>query len=305
MTKLFTPEDIRKYFYASCILAGLAFVAILYVVGTSGSANTLDTSLVGTGTVGIRHDSENSADKAMAENASIMYDYSRTWGVDVVTETAKSQFVVTSAKGGYKTQYAVQGSGADHKVDYRATKISGDASFASEITLTATEAGGESFDSMIWFDTRDGLATIQGRVLNSIEGRPATIEEIDPVGQFLLNTHLNVSNEPITPEGWLDFCNGLDQDVNMPEGIYILPVNDSNYNYTLVGGKIIRSLNATAFAMTSAEGDRTAQYALNGVGAGYKLDYRVDPATGLAPENDTEPEKVVPAAQKERAAKSS
>ena len=277
MTKLFTPEDIRKYFYASCILAGLAFIAILYVVGTSGSANTLDTSMVGTGTMNYRHDSEHSADIAMAENASIMYDYSRTWGPDVTTETAKSQFVVTSAKGGYKTQYAVKGSGADHKVDYKATKISGDASFASEITLTATEAGGESFDSMIWFDTRDGLATIQGRVYNSVDGRPATIEELDAVGKYLLNTHLNVSNKPITQAGWLEFCGELDRDVNMPEGIYILPVNDSKYNYTLVDGKIIRSLNTAPAEVEQIE----------------------------PPEPVNETEKVVPAAQKERAAKSS
>ena len=267
MTKLFTPEDIRKYFYASCILAGLAFIAILYVVGTSGSANTLDTSMVGTGTMNYRHDSEHSADTAMAENASIMYDYSRTWGQDVPVETATSQFVVTSAKGGYKTQYAVEGSGAGHKVDYRATKISGDASFATEISLSATEAGGENFDSMIWFDTRDGLATIQGRVYNNTEGRPATIEELDAVGKYLLNTHLNVSYEPITPEDWLSFCAGLDQDVNMPEGIYILPVNDSKYNYTLEGGKIVRSLNTPA----------------------------IEPAPEVVPEDQTQPEKVVPA----------
>ena len=249
MTKLFTPEDIRKYFYASCILAGLAFIAILYVVGTSGSANTLDTSMIGTGTMNYRHDSEHSADVAMAENASIMYDYSRTWGRDVPVETVTSQFVVTSAQGGYKTQYAVKGSGADHKVDYKATKISGDASFASEISLSATESGGENFDSMIWFDTRDGLATIQGRVYNNSEGRPATIEELDAVGKYLLNTHLNVSYEPITPESWLNFCEGLDRDMildpSVPEGIYIVPVNDSVYNYTLMDGKIIRSMNAT------------------------------------------------------------
>jgi len=269
VTKLFTPEDIRKYFYASCILAGLAFVAILYVVGTSGSANTLETSLVGTGSMDYRHDSDHSADVAMAENASIMYDYSRTWGQDVAVETAKSQFVVTSGKGGHKTQYVVKGTGADHKVEYRATKISGDASFASEISLSATEAGGENFDSMIWFDTRDGESKLQGRVYSSDNGRPATIEELNATGQWLLNTHLNVSNEPIAPENWLSFCEGLDQDVNMPDGIYILPVNDSKYNYTLVDGKIVRSLNI--------------------------------PLPEI-PTNTTEPEIVAPAARKERAA---
>ena len=272
MDNLFSPEDIRKYFYTSCILAVVCLLTTIYLIAVSGAGNTLDTSMVGTGTMDYRHDSEHSADIAMAENASIMYDYSRTWGQDVAVETAKSQFVVTSAKGGYKTQYAVKGSGADHKVDYRATKISGDASFASEITLTATESGGENFDSMIWFDTRDGLATIQGRVYNNSEGRPATIEELDAVGKYLLNTHLTVSNAPILPEDWLGFCSGLDQDVNMPEGIYILPVNDSKYNYTLVDGEIVRSLNI--------------------------------PLPEI-PTNTTEPETVAPAARKERAAKSS
>jgi hypothetical protein len=233
--------------------------------------------MIGTGTMNYRHDSEHSADVAMAENASIMYDYSRTWGRDVPVETATSQFVVTSAQGGYKTQYAVKGSGADHKVDYKATKISGDASFASEISLSATESGGENFDSMIWFDTRDGLATIQGRVYNNSEGRPATIEELDAVGKYLLNTHLNVSYEPITQAGWLEFCGELDRDVNMPEGIYILPVNDSKYNYTLEGGKIVRSLNTPA----------------------------IESAPETVPVNETQPENVAPAARKERAAKSS
>lgn len=280
VTKLFTPEDIRKYFYASCILAGLAFIAILYIVGTSGSANTLDTSMVGTGTMNYRHDSEHSADIAMAENASIMYDYSRTWGQDVAVETAKSQFVVTSAKGGYKTQYAVKGSGAGHKVDYRATKISGDASFASEISLSATESGGENVDSMIWFDTRDGLATIQGRVYNNSEGRPATIEELDAVGKYLLNTHLNVSKEPIVPESWLGSCEELNRDMildpTVPDGLYILPANDSKYNYTLVDGKIIRGLNIS----------------------------QGEPVLEVVSENGTQSENAAPAARKERAAKS-
>jgi len=34
-------------------------------------------------------------------------------------------------------------------------------------------------------------------------------------------------------------------DPSVPEGIYIVPVNDSKYNYSLVDGKIIRSMNAT------------------------------------------------------------
>ena len=279
MTKLFTPEDIRKYFYASCLLAGLALSAIFYIVGTGGSGNVLDTSIVGTGTGSIRHDSEHSADLAMAENASIIYDYSRSWDDNDNIEVAKSQFVVTSANGGYKTQYLVKGSRAGHKVEYRATKIAGNASFASEISMSATEAGDESLDSMFWLDTRDGLATIRGRVYNYDGRRPATIEEIDQVGRYLLNSHLNVSKEPIVPESWLGSCEELNRDMildpTVPDGLYILPANDSKYNYTLVDGKIIRGLNIS----------------------------QGEPVLEVVSENGTQSENAAPAARKERAAK--
>jgi len=225
LDRLFTAEDIRKYFYASCFLAIVCLLAIIYLVGTSGLGNSLDSSLKGSGTMDIRHDNERSADRAMAEGAGVMYDYSRKWGVEDEAETATSSFIVSSGTGGYKTQYAVKGSGAGHKVDYRATKISGDASFASEISLTGNEAGGENFDSVIEFDVLSGNATIRGRVYNQTAGRPATTEELDAVGKYLLQTHLNVSSTPITPENWLDFCRMLDHliDPAIAPGIYIAP----------------------------------------------------------------------------------
>ncbi|OPY54715.1 MAG: hypothetical protein A4E48_00294 [Methanosaeta sp. PtaU1.Bin060] len=258
MSDFLTPEDIRKYAYASGFLAIICFLAIAYMVAIGGSGNNIDSSLIGTGTMDYRHDSEHSSDRAMANNATIIYEYSRSWGRGLSTETMASNFIVSSGQGGWKTQYAVKGTGAGHKVDYRATKISGDASFASEISLTAVE-GSENFDSVIQFDTRDGNATIQGRVYNSTAGRPATIEELDAVGKYILNTHLNVSLKPITPEDWLEFCGMLDQDVNMPDGIYILPVNDSLYNYTLVDGRVVRlakhpSLNGDGFPWRTRDG---------------------------------------------------
>ncbi len=240
--KLFTPDDIRKYFYASCFLALICLIFAIYLVGTSGLGNSLDTSFTGSGTMDIRHDNERSSDRAMAEDAAIMYDYSRKWGVDGAAETATSSFIVSSGTGGYKTQYAVQGSGAGHKVDYRAMKISGDASFASEISLTGNEAGGENFDSVIEFDVLSGNATIRGRVYNQTAGRPATSEELDAVGRYLLQTHLNVSTAPITPDNWLDFCRILDRliDPAIAPGVYIAPEG-----YELDGTGNLARQNAT------------------------------------------------------------
>jgi len=92
----------------SFILSIMGLAISLAMFATLASGNSLDSSLVGTGTMDYRHTSEHSSDTAMAENATIVYDYSRVWGADVPTEKATSQFMVASAKGGYKTQYAVK-----------------------------------------------------------------------------------------------------------------------------------------------------------------------------------------------------
>ena len=235
-------------------LSGFALALALFILscssGEPGQANSLDTSITGTGTSDIRHDNEHSADKAMADGASIIYDYSRKWCVEGEAEKATSSFIVSGGTGGYKTQYAVKGSGAGHKVDYRATKISGDGSFASEITLSGNEAGGEDFDSVIEFDTLSGNATIHGRVYNETAGRPATSEEIDLVGKYILQTHLNVSTT-LTPDNWLGFCGELDRDMildSATRGIWIAPLNDSQYNYIWDSGKVSRQLNITGRA---------------------------------------------------------
>jgi hypothetical protein len=121
---------------------------------------------------------------------------------------------------------------------------------------------------MIWFDTRDGLATIQGRVYNNSEGRPATIEELDAVGKYLLNTHLNVSNEPITPESWLNFCESLDRDMildpSIPDGVYIAPIGyEINENGKLVpmntSEPITETKNETENPAPAARKERAAK----------------------------------------------
>lgn len=248
-----SPVNIFRFCFFLSLSLSAVYLALflLSLGGTPGEANSLDTSLSGTGTADLRHDNGHSSDRAMAEGSAIMYDYSRKWGVKDEAETATSSFIVSGGMGGYKTQYAVKGSGAGHKVDYRATKISGDASFASEISLTGNEAGGENFDSVIEFDTLTGNATIRGRVYNQTAGRPATVEEIDAVGKYLLQTHLNVSSTPITPDNWLGFCGELDRDMILDpdsRGLYIAPQNDSQYNYVWDDDKLSKRINTTGQA---------------------------------------------------------
>jgi hypothetical protein len=196
--------------------------------GSPGEANIAELSLLGSGNMQVRTDSKTAADFASAEGATVAYESAYKWGVKDEPESLSSSFLISSASedGKWKNAYRVKGSGAGHKVDFTATKITGDASFAAELTLSATEAKTPSFDSVIEFDTRDGNATISGRVYNRTAGRPATLQELDAVGKFLLNHHLNVSEPEITPDNWLGFCDSLNRliDPAIAPGIYIAPV---------------------------------------------------------------------------------
>lgn len=202
----------------------------LVVLGVMGYANTLEESVFGAGTFSARHDTDHASDQASVVNATgIAYELERHWGVSGEYDTFSSSFIVNGAdpSGRWKNKYVIKASGAGHKVVLQATKISGDASFASDITFILKESGEQDLDSSISFDTRDGNATITGNVWNSTSGRPATMEELAMVGQFALTHHLNISLEEITPDNWLGFCSELDRDMILDKtiktGVYIAP----------------------------------------------------------------------------------
>ncbi len=189
-----SPVNIFRFcFFLSLSLAAVYLALfILSLGGTPGQANIAEFSLTGSGNMQARTDTKTASDFASAQDADVAYDSTYKWGIEDEPESFRSDFLISSASedGKWKNAYRIKGSGAGHKVDFKATKISGDASFAGEIILSATESGGENFDSVIEFDTRDGNATISGRVYNSTAGRPATMQELDAVGKFLLKHHL-------------------------------------------------------------------------------------------------------------------
>lgn len=237
------PADFKKYFYASLILALICLFGALLAIGSSASGNSLVSSVIGMGDVQIRHDFEDIADYASAKNSTISYSVGILWGV-ASAQTIDSNYHISARYADRKNAYRITGNGADHSIKYTAEKISGEADFANKITYDITESGNEQFDSVIKFDTRDGNATISGRIYNSVEGRPATLEEANLVGQFLIEEHLNVSRPAITPDNWLGFCDSINSDMildkNIPDGIYLLPENTSMYDYILAGNKIVR-----------------------------------------------------------------
>jgi hypothetical protein len=213
------PGDFKKYFYTCVILAAVCFVAAVACVISSGYANVLETSIMGQGSVDMRHHAQNAGDVAMVQNATVVYQARREWGPGAPgLESFTTSFLVAGAdaSGGYRNQYVVKGSGAGHKVEYRATQITGDFVGSGEIVVSATEAEGETFESLINMDSSRGNATIRGRVQTADgQGRPMTIEELDAVGQFILTQYLQITEPPATNEDWLGFCKGVEEEWNV------------------------------------------------------------------------------------------
>ena len=227
MDRLFTAEDIRKYFYASCFLAIVCLLAIIYLVGTSGQGNVIEQSISGRGDLYTRHDSESASDLASVEGATLLYEAKREWANADDAQTFSSSFIVSGAQasGGYRNQYVVKSSGAGYKHVYRATQISGDFAGSGEVSLTIGEDGAESLDSLILMDSRSGNATFQGRIYGSEGGKPVTAEEMDAVGKFLMRSYLNITEPLIGPDNWLGFCESLNRliDPAVAPGIYVAP----------------------------------------------------------------------------------
>jgi hypothetical protein len=224
---LFTPEDIRKYFYTSCFLAIICLILALVAIGESGYANTIEQTIIGKGDIYTRHDSQSASDLASAINSTLVYEAKREWTGESESQQFSSSFIVTGAQasGGYRNQYVVKSSGAGYKHVYRATQISGDFAGQGDVSLTIGEDGAESLDSLVLMDSRNGNATFQGRIYSSVGGRPITAEEMDAVGQLMIRSYLNISQTIDKPVGWLDFCGSLNRliDPAVAPGIYVAP----------------------------------------------------------------------------------
>jgi hypothetical protein len=229
----FTSRGYWKYFWIS---VGMALMcAILAGMAFWGSANIMKLDVVGEGDIYVRHDWAESADLASAVNSTVGYSYERDWNGTEDPVEVRSQFMVVGAtsEGGFRNQYVVKTSGVGYKTVYRATQLTGDFQGDMGLILTTTAAAsedlkpGEEMVSTINLDTTFGNGTIQGRVWtrDGEVNRPATKEELDAVGKFLITSYLELSAPPETYEDWLSFCSTVDRDdISAYPGVYVEPV---------------------------------------------------------------------------------
>jgi len=231
MEYIVEPLDFRKYFYTCVILAIVCLLTGLAAVSISGYAGVLETSIKGTGSMDVRHHTERAADVAMAQNATVVYQSSITGSVDDMARAFSTSFMVFGAGGTRRDQYVVKGSGAGNKVEFRATQLSGDFVGEGDIVLRM-EDDRESFESRIVLDSTAGEAVFQGRVkARDPVGRPFTVEEIEAVGAFLIESYLLEEEPPETVANWLTFCSLINTELqSVAPGAYVTPEG-----YTLDG----------------------------------------------------------------------
>ncbi|HOV82038.1 MAG TPA: hypothetical protein PLQ01_05085 [Methanothrix sp.] len=225
MSKLFTPDDIKKYFYASCMLAVICLMAIIYMVATSGEASILmEGRDTGSGTIDVDVTSDNQAARMMVNNgegADIRY----TKTTDGKNEKLTASMDLDKGDGSRKTKFVITGKGDSAGSTIFVDQIGDGFSGTATTWIDYTDDGTSNFD--MTFQVEGAQKSWRGKFY-ATDGspRPTTEETIRGFGNMSIWRHYNVSIAPETPEDWLGFCAELNRDVHLsgePGAVYVAP----------------------------------------------------------------------------------
>ena len=238
------PVTFGKYYYATMILTVICLACAITSLIISTHADVyIKTDIVGTGSGSSYHEGRLSESSGF-RNASTEYHYEGMRTAETTTQV--SEFMMAGGDGSYWNYHRTwteKDIAGKNELKISVGKIEGSYYGKNGMNISYNAAGTEEFTSTLTIDAEN--ASIELRVVNWKTGKPATLEEIDRTGQFVVDQIVKLTEPLDEPSDWLQFCAELDKDINMPEGIYVLPANTSQYNYTLKGDKIVRSLNTS------------------------------------------------------------
>lgn len=229
--KIFSPEDIRKYFYASAFLAIFCLVMAIVAIGESGQADLyIKTDITGVGSGGSYHQGR-LGESTGFKNATTAYHYEKSQDYDTGATDQTSEFVLEGGDGSYwnfqKTWTEEDIAGAN-EMTISIGQIAGSYYGKNGMSITYNEAdGSEEFESSLKIEADN--VTIEIDVIDWNTGKPVTLEEIDRIGKYVVDQIVRLSEPIVDVKG---FCESLDRDVILSEenGIYVVPkgytVND-------------------------------------------------------------------------------
>ncbi len=253
--KIFTPNDFKKYFYASMLLAIVCLLAIVYMVGTTGMGNVLmEGSSMGSGTsdfdlTGVGQDARIASFKSNGVRENYRYVQVQGTKFSDSTSTLDVDVEVDYSDGTRKTMFIYRQKNRDAKELIRINNVVGPFVAESHGMLTVSDSGMLSYDLDYQFSGENLSYYAQAIVMDSATGRPATELVVQRAGNWTIWNHLNVTTPIVEPDNWLGACESLNNDIindpTIPDSIFVMPWNDSMYNYYAVGKKIFRQLNTS------------------------------------------------------------
>lgn len=251
-------EKMFRIIFFFCYLAlafGLACAIFSAATINTGQSNLyIKTDITGTGSGSSYHEGR-LGESSGFKNASTDYHYLQTRDYDTGIYTQSSKFLMDGGEASYWNYHRVwtdKDLAGKDSIRIDVSNIAGSYYGASGMNISYNEAdGSEELESTIKIDTTSGNASITMRVINWTTGKPVSLEEIDRVGQFVVDSIVKLSTPVTTEQGWLDFCGLLDSDVILDSGnsgIYVAPMNNTLYNYLWDKNlqKIIRTINQTS-----------------------------------------------------------
>jgi hypothetical protein len=245
--KLFTPDDFKKYFYASLFLAIICLILAVIAIGESGQADIyIKTHITGNGSGSSYHEGR-LGESSGFRDAKTDYSYEKSQDEETGATTQNKVFYLSGGDGSYWNYDRVWTSkdiAGANQVKISVGKIQGSYYGSSGMNISYNEADGtEEFESSLTIEAAN--ATISLRVIQWNSTKPVSLEEIDRAGKFVVDQLVKLSEPIKTEKGWLDFCELLDRDAILSDenGIYVFPDG-----YTVNAEKKLVRLNATGGA---------------------------------------------------------
>lgn len=215
-------SEFQKYFYASCILALIAFICALIAIGSSGYGNEFINSVVGNGSFEQRTNI-GGASSIVSATGAYVYALTATWNdgtplkfvetVDMNVDTeVKGRFVSNT----YRVGIYNDETGYKHRMEAR--KISGP--FTGRADFLSSET---SLESILFME---GNASFEGELINTTTGRhPTTESETFAVGYNTIRQAFNANASIVNVDAWLAFCNAWNGLPPSPDtmGLKIIP----------------------------------------------------------------------------------
>lgn len=225
----------------------------LSIGGSPGSADLLlEGTTSGDGTLDHEINGAAQSSRVMAYKSEGIEETYRKVETDKVeyadsSSTLDVSVSMDNAGGTRRTKFVFRqkGAGVGQNIEFHDAK----GAFSADAVgyLGVSDDGTVSFD--MTYAINGSSLGFEAIIIDARTGKQITLDRLAGIGKFNIQRHLNVTTPVSTPESWLGSCEDMNKDIyNDPTiagSIFVMPVNNSRYNYYAKNRKVYSVLNST------------------------------------------------------------